>query len=322
MIGNSWASFISARVESLILESRSITEIFDHNGIRGSIRELFVKQFLEPFLPPQIGIGTGEIINHEGLKSRQLDVVLYNKHRVPPILVSGSDTGIFPWECVIAVIEVKSTVTIKALNEAHINANSVAATYDSVTESDLRIGNKKPKYNMPYYTPIPYYVFGFTTDIKGKAAASEIIEKFVGGTQYSLGREGYRLQKTLHDLTQKRMVFEGVISNKSSTPEQVAKAKTKLAKCGGEVERFGQKINGICVAGREWSTGSINFADQIFSEYGDQPIRVANYYNHYWHSKFSGSRKKEALAFLNQIIELSYEMPKCREHFDIARYLS
>ncbi|NYH12205.1 DUF6602 domain-containing protein [Pseudomonas moraviensis] len=320
MTGNSWANFISVRVGSLIEESKSITDIFDHNGIRGSIRELFIKQFLEPFLPPQIGIGTGEIINHEGLRSRQLDVVLYNKHRVPPVLVSGSDTGIFPWECVIAVIEVKSTISASALYEAHINANSVTATYEDILESDFEAGGLRLKSNMPAYTPIPYYVFGFTSDLT-TSAKDRVTEQIIGGKNYSMGPEGLRLINTFHDLARKRNSFKAIIDGNSHSSNQIKKAKTNLSNLGGNIELTGQKILGICVAGREWSTGNISFGYQNFARYGSEQIRISSNFNHCWRSVFTGTRKEEALAFLHQIIELSYEMPRCREHFEIARYL-
>lgn len=320
MTGNSWANFISVRVGSLIEESKSITDIFAHNGIRGSIRELFIKQFLEPFLPPQIGIGTGEIINHEGLRSRQLDVVLYNKHRVPPILVSGSDTGIFPWECVIAVIEVKSTISSSALYEAQVNANSVAATYQDILEPDFTAGGVRLKSNMPAYTPIPYYVFGFDSDLS-TATKDQVTEKNIGGKIYGMGPEGLRLIYNFHDLLAKRASLEAIINDKSSSSYKIKNAKSKLSNLGGSIEPRGQKILGICVAGREWSTGSISFDNQKFSQYGSEPIRISSYINHCWISVFSNTRKEESLAFLHQIIELSYEMPRCREHFEIARYL-
>lgn len=324
MAGNSWANFIAARVDSLIIESESITKIFAHNTIRGSIRELFVKQFLEPFLPPQIGIGTGEIINHEGQRSRQLDVVLYNKNRVPPILISGSDTGIFPWECVIAIIEVKSTITAQALYEAHINSNSVASIYSDLKEPDMLIGGQRPKDNMFYFTPIPYYLFGFTTDlaVTSAAAETETIETEIGSSLAYLGKEGARLNNSFRDLIKKRRNLEAILANKESTVDDIRNAKAFLSKLGGvEAELTGQKILGICVAGREWSTGSILFRDEVISRYGGEPVRVARW-NHAWTTRFSADTKQEALSFLHQIIELSYEMPRCREHFNIARYLS
>lgn len=322
MAGNAWADFIAARVDSLKAESEAITKFFSHNGIRGSIRELFVKQFLEPFLPPQIGIGTGEIINHEGGRSRQLDVVLYNKDRVPPVLVSGSDTGVFPWECVIAVIEVKSTVTTGVLYDAHINSNSVASVYTDLREPEVLVGGVKPKDSMFYFTPIPYYLFGFATDLAESSEAEEKTEVTVGSSTVNLGREGARLNKSFDDLEKKRSELESVITNEQSASKDIKKAKELFGRLGGAKAKLsGQKILGICVAGREWSTGNISFSDQLMTQYGNEPVRVGRW-NYYWDTRFSSSAKEESLSFLHQIIELSYEMPKCRQHFNIARYLS
>jgi hypothetical protein len=113
---------------ALIVESKSINAAFGHNTPARLCQELFVKQFLRPFPPPQIGIGTGEIINHLGQRSRQVDVVLYNIDRIAPALVNGSDAGVFLGN-VIAVIEVKSRLTAQVWEDAHLNAYSVDQIY-------------------------------------------------------------------------------------------------------------------------------------------------------------------------------------------------
>jgi hypothetical protein len=293
MIKNPWSSQVSARIKSMLLESQSISDIFGHHGIRGGIRELFIKQFLQPFLPPHIGIGTGEIINHNGDRSNQLDVVLFNKERIPPILVSGSDTGIFPWESVVAVIEVKSQATSTSIKEAISNAASVHNVYSNLEEHDVRISGLRPKEGMKPYGPIPNYIFAFRSDITPSSTQDK--EEFrLEEKSFYLGKEGIRLLNSRDFLSQPNSNFNhfGNISN----------------------------VFGICVAGSEWSEGNISFQNQVFSQYGSEPIRIADKWNYYWETYFANEECEEVTRFLYRLLKLSDEMPKCRAHYDIARY--
>ncbi len=301
MPNNPWAYHVAARMEALLVESKSITNTFGHNGIRGTIREIFVKQFLEPFLPPQIGIGTGEIINHQGGRSKQLDVVLYNKERVPPVLLSGSDIGVFPWECVVSIIEVKSRLNAPALEEAHQNAASVTQVYSDLNERDVLYGGLRPLSNMFAYGPIPYYVFAFDTDLSESTDTAPIE---IGKQKAYLGKEGLRLFSS----------FDGLLKKRASCE--------KLAKFGGvELPLDCNNIHGICVANREWTHGHMYFKSQVFERYSSDPIRIMERWNHCWQTYFNENRMKAVLYFLSHIIELSYEMPQCRQHYSIARYL-
>lgn len=318
MPNNPWANHISAKVETLIAESKSITKTFKNSSIRGAIRELFVKQLLEPLLPPDIGIGSGEIINHEGKRSRQLDVVLYNKKRVPPTLVSGSDTGVFPWECVVSVIEVKSVLTASTLKEAHVNANSVKDVYSNIEEPSGTISGLKPLENMFSYGPIPYYVFAFGS---GLPESTEVKEVSVGRMTPHLGQEGRRLFRSFTSLSKKRNALQKITFDESSSEKKKETAKKQLHILGGEDNFLSQEINGVCVAGREWTHGHIHFDSKVFSRYSETPIRVADKWNFHWQSYFNKGKMENVLSLLAHLIELSYEMPQCREHYNIARYL-
>lgn len=319
MPNNPWAYHIAARMEALLVESKSITNTFGHNGIRGTIREIFVKQFLEPFLPPQIGIGTGEIINHQGGRSKQLDVVLYSKERVPPVLLSGGDIGIFPWECVVSVIEVKSTLNVSALEEAHSNAASVKQVYSELNERDVLVGGLRPLADIFPYGPIPYYVFAFDTDLSKSNETSEVD---LGRQRASVGKEGTRLFSSFDGLCKKRSTFETLLFDDTASDEDKKEAKKNLAKLGGfELQLARDNIHGVCVASREWTHGHMSFESRVFDQYSNDPIRIMDNWNYHWQTYFNEGTMKETLSFLSHIIELSYEMPKCRQHYSISRYL-
>lgn len=316
MAKNPWAIHVSARMQSLLVESHALSEVIGHNGLRGQIRELFVKQFLIPFLPPHIGIGTGEIINHEGKCSRQLDVVLYNKERVPPILVSGSDTGIFPWESVVAVIEVKSKLTNTALKEAHLNAHSVHDIYSSLDEPWVLVGGLKPKENMKSPTPIPYYIFAFDSDL---SFLNETEEFQTNSGARHIGKEGRRLFQSLDSFFDDVTKLESKLQRNDVTDEEKEVMQQEIV----TLRSIRNNIFGLCVAGTEWTEGCISFADMVYPDYGAEPFRLASKWNYCWHTHFNEEENyKNVLYFLNRLIELSNEMPKCRAHYGIARYLT
>jgi hypothetical protein len=158
---------IHARMEGILAESKVVNDVFQHNVLRGSAREMFVEEFLRPFLPPNIGIGTGEIINHGGDRSKQLDVVLYNKGMIPPFISRNSTVGLFPWESVIAVIEVKSTITASVCDDALLNAHSVQTVVRSTERKDVYISGVADQEDAESRSAVPYYIFAFSSDQTG-----------------------------------------------------------------------------------------------------------------------------------------------------------
>ena len=316
---NPWTAYVTARMAALIVESKSINAAFGHNTLRGSARELFVKQFLRPFLPPQIGIGTGEIINHLGKRSKQVDVVLYNVDRIAPALVNGSDAGIFPWECVVAVIEVKSRLTAQVWEEAHLNAYSVDQVYKDLPEPFLLIGNKRPNENKLSTTPIPYYVFGFDSDLK---AGTEIKTVEEGNRSYDIGQEGARLFSSFDALKKKARERDEIQQQIKTNPPGTSKQKTRLRELAAyEFHPSSSNVLGVCVAGKEWTNGSISFTDRHDTRYAVPNHRAMENWNFSWCTVPSNKKLEDVLHFLGHLIELSCEMPKCTRHYSLARYL-
>ncbi len=82
-----------------------------------------------PLLPVDIGVGTGQIIeSYGGALSNQIDIVLYDRSILPPILYDGK-LGIFPIEAVLYTIEVKTTLTANELKTAHESAERLATNF-------------------------------------------------------------------------------------------------------------------------------------------------------------------------------------------------
>lgn len=80
-------------------------------GLVGSAREHPIRKKLEHLLPGGLAVGTGCIIDSYGGISRQMDIVLHEKHLCPVYSVNDDPNATyFPCEGVIAVGEVKSCV--------------------------------------------------------------------------------------------------------------------------------------------------------------------------------------------------------------------
>ena len=81
----------------------------DHKLTKGELRELFISNILAQFLTNQFGIGSGIIVNQAGKQSNQTDIIIYD-NRIIPSFIREKHIGVYPAECVIATIEVKSNL--------------------------------------------------------------------------------------------------------------------------------------------------------------------------------------------------------------------
>lgn len=118
---NQYQKLLRSRVASAIAQAKAVATL-SHQGVKGNVLEILISQLFEPLLPADVGIGTGQIIDCFGnLMSNQIDIIIYNKAILPPILVDGK-LGVFPIESVLYAIEVKTTLTAKELRIAHNSA--------------------------------------------------------------------------------------------------------------------------------------------------------------------------------------------------------
>lgn len=97
--------------------------ISDHGTIIGDARESFIRNVLCQLLPDTVHVGTGQVVDHTGETSRQIDVVLYRKDF--PILRTLGQSNVYLVEGVLATMEVKSTLTKDKLWSALDNGKSV-----------------------------------------------------------------------------------------------------------------------------------------------------------------------------------------------------
>lgn len=136
----------------------------DHSGMKGMAVEEIVRKFLADHLPPSVGVTVGQVMDADGTRSKQADVIVYNANRSPMLFTSDqAGQNVVSAEGVIAVVEVKSRLTKSLLPEVLANCRSV-----KTLKKDAYVGPPVNKFNVygqmwPDF-PTLYSVFAFESD--------------------------------------------------------------------------------------------------------------------------------------------------------------
>jgi len=161
-IKNQYQELLRSKITSA-LEQANAAAGFTHTGVKGTILELLIGQLFQPLLPSDIGVGTGQIIDsYSGELSGQIDIILYNKSILPPILIDEK-TGIFPIESVLYTIEVKTTLNATELKVAHDSAEKIATKFGY--RPGLKDENGKEKHHS--IEKARSVIFALNSDLKG-----------------------------------------------------------------------------------------------------------------------------------------------------------
>ena len=100
--------YSTALIRGLIEKVKSLSEL-DHRLTKGELRELFVLNILKLFLTNQFDVGSGIIVNQKGEQSNQIDIIIYDNRILPPF-IKEKHISVYPAECVLATIEIKSNL--------------------------------------------------------------------------------------------------------------------------------------------------------------------------------------------------------------------
>ena len=118
-----YRSILVSRVAAAMGAARAVATL-THQGVKGSVREVLIRELFRPLLPSDLGIGTGQIATSSGDLSPQQDVVIYDRRILPPVLFEAV-LGVFPVESVLATVEVKTTLTATEITSAHASATAI-----------------------------------------------------------------------------------------------------------------------------------------------------------------------------------------------------
>lgn len=97
---------------------------FKHSGIRGDERAAALAKFLREHLPKSYGVAKGEAIDYCDQRTGQLDVLIYDADMAAPISAQ-SENVLIPAESLLAVIEVKTTLSQAELDGCYTSASKV-----------------------------------------------------------------------------------------------------------------------------------------------------------------------------------------------------
>lgn len=141
------------------LHLQEIRDQNNHSKIKGDRVEEHVREFLRQRLPQSVGVTSGEIIDANGKRSREVDVIVYDAMN-SPLLFAGDTAGsiLVPAEAVIAAVEVKSKLRSEHVSELITHCRSI--------KSLSRTAYCTPPQAQGTYTPAPihYSVFAFESD--------------------------------------------------------------------------------------------------------------------------------------------------------------
>jgi hypothetical protein len=155
---NVWLERKLEHVESQMLATvQEARSSFTHAGTKGSVVEASTREFLKRYLPSRLSVGHGEVIDSEGRRSCQSDIVVTNEDH-PLSYPEGTD-GVFFIEGVDAVGEVKTVLTTDALERSihqsqqfkSLRANEHAPlNRDQIPEDYERFYLRRPSFILAY----------------------------------------------------------------------------------------------------------------------------------------------------------------------------
>lgn len=150
---------VSKQMLSDFEKSRSA---LSHAGLKGASNEEIVKDFLRQYLPRNLEISSGLVVDSKGGVSRQLDIIIHDAAKTP-IFFQSADVRVIPVECVYAVIEVKAFLDKKELVKSYENMQSVKYLEKTAFfEPNSPIMESKNLFGQEWSNwPIAHFVFAF-----------------------------------------------------------------------------------------------------------------------------------------------------------------
>lgn len=106
--------------QELILIKKLLSQIDSKNEghLKGTLLELRLRNLFSKLIPSFCSVSNGWIIDENGNKSEERDLLIYNKDKTPQFLFDMG-TGIFPLESIEYDIQVKNSITDKTLKQAY-----------------------------------------------------------------------------------------------------------------------------------------------------------------------------------------------------------
>lgn len=145
---------------------------FAHGGDKGTSVEEAFRSFLREYLPRRLEVGHGEVVDREGHRSKQTDVVVANEEH--PFTFTKDLPGLFFIEGVSAAGEVKAILTSDGLESALSSSLIFKKLEAGYGVGDMRVTN--PSDAARFYRWPPWFLIAFESQMSLPTVHSQIIE--------------------------------------------------------------------------------------------------------------------------------------------------
>src|SRR5437868_6516479 len=108
------------RMEGVTARLRAAQQIVSHPGTRGTLAENLLREAIREFLPQRWAVGTGFVMDEDGSRSNQVDLLIYDQLTMSPIYRDG-DLVILSSGTAHVAVEVKSSLDKKEIPVAFNN---------------------------------------------------------------------------------------------------------------------------------------------------------------------------------------------------------
>lgn len=157
-----WVSLFSASEKQLQLELEKARAAVEHRGLKGTVNENTLSEWLVQHMPGHLDVCTGEVIDSDGNRSKQSDVILFDKEKTPRVF-SSRDISIIPIETVYGIFEVKTYLNKNELDNSFQNMKSFKNL--SKKSYKKKSGKTFKQYNlMSDFWPPQFYIFAYEGD--------------------------------------------------------------------------------------------------------------------------------------------------------------
>ncbi len=154
------------RIDKAIKDANLISPKLEHPYLIGKFKEILVDQLIKPMLASKYSTGSGKITDAKNNVSSEVDVVIYSKELIPPVLFS-ENFGVYPSESVLSCIEVKSKVDDQELKSA----------FDKYKEIKGKIKYEAGEYD-ENDNPINHSLFDFTRELFAFGSTRNIFDRY------------------------------------------------------------------------------------------------------------------------------------------------
>ena len=159
-----------------------------HPGEFGTYREAIVHDLLLSFVPQSYAIESGFAVNSKNDVSKQLDIVVFDPS-VTPRLETQKRQRFFPVETIVAVGEIRSSLSLSSLKDALLRLAHVKKLQSDSRSGTIRrwIGERLPDYsssNLPFDQVCTFVICDrFDFNLK-KATVTETFDEIYGDIPY------------------------------------------------------------------------------------------------------------------------------------------